>query len=86
MGAVNHAHDVLLECSVALKILRTGGSELGSQGRERLLNEAQALARLHHPHIVAIFDAGRRMASRMLSCSWLSTSHCRNTGRNASRR
>jgi tetratricopeptide (TPR) repeat protein len=34
-------------------------SGLGSQGQARLLAEARAAARLNHPNIVAIFDAGR---------------------------
>lgn len=56
MGVVFRAHDTLLERDVAVKVLWSSG--LGSQGRARLLREAQAAARLNHPNIINIFDAG----------------------------
>jgi serine/threonine protein kinase/tetratricopeptide (TPR) repeat protein len=56
MGIVYHAHDTLLERDVAVKVLWTGA--LGSQGRARLLREAQAAARLNHPNIINVYDAG----------------------------
>jgi len=56
MGVVYRAHDTLLERDVAVKVLWSAA--LGSQGRARLLREAQAAARLNHPNIINIFDAG----------------------------
>ncbi len=56
MGVVYLAQDTLLEREVAVKVL--WASTLGSQGRARLLREAQAAARLNHPNIINIFDAG----------------------------
>lgn len=56
MGIVYRAHDTLLERDVAVKVLWS--SALGSQGRARLLREAQAAARLNHPNIINIYDAG----------------------------
>jgi tetratricopeptide (TPR) repeat protein len=56
MGIVYRAHDNLLQRKVAVKMLWT--SALGSQGRARLLREAQAAASLNHPNIINIFDAG----------------------------
>ena len=56
MGIVYRAFDTLLERDIAVKVLST--HELGSQGRARLLREAQAAARLNHPNIISIFDAG----------------------------
>ncbi len=57
MGTVWAAWDRTLDRKVALKLLA-----LESQGRhratERLVREAQALARLAHPNVVAIHDAG----------------------------
>jgi eukaryotic-like serine/threonine-protein kinase len=52
MGVVYAAHDAELEREVALKTLRAGSGE-------RLLEEAQALARLRHPNVVAVHDVGR---------------------------
>lgn len=61
MGVVYRAHDTLLGRDVAVKVLlntAAQGSE-GSDGHIRLLREAQATARLNHPNIVAIHDAGQ---------------------------
>ncbi len=59
MGVVFAAYDPQLDRRVAIKLLR---AELvatpGSNGRERTLREARALARLIHPGIVAVHDAG----------------------------
>ena len=59
MGVVYAAYDPELDRKVALKLLlpqRAGG--LDGAGRARLLREAQALARLAHPNVVAIYDVG----------------------------
>jgi serine/threonine-protein kinase len=59
MGMVLAAYDSRLDRRVALKLLRyrSGpGSSLG--GEARLVREAQAMARLSHPHVVAAYDAG----------------------------
>jgi len=44
MGTVYRAHDTLLDRDVAIKVLSTTG--LGTEGRARLLHEAQAVAKL----------------------------------------
>jgi len=56
MGTVYRAHDMLLDRDVAVKVLSS--TTLGSEGRARLLREAQAVARLNHPNIVKVYDAG----------------------------
>jgi tetratricopeptide (TPR) repeat protein len=59
MGVVYQGYDTLLDREVAIKILsEQSKARLGSAGRARLLNEAQSAARLNHPNIVSIFDAG----------------------------
>jgi serine/threonine-protein kinase len=57
MGVVLSVYDARLDRRVALKMLRpwSGGSP---QEQSRFLHEAQAMARLNHPHVVAIYDAG----------------------------
>ncbi len=54
MGIVYAAFDPTLDRKVALKLLRPSSS----QSPERLLQEAKALARISHPHVVTVFDAG----------------------------
>ncbi len=54
MGVVYRAHDTLLDRDVAVKVLSDSG--LGAEGRARLLREAQAVAKLNHPNIIAIYD------------------------------
>lgn len=56
MGTVFKAFDTLLDRPVAVKLLTPG--KLGTAGRSRLLREARAVARLNHPNIVAVYDAG----------------------------
>ena len=59
MGVVYAAHDPELDRRVALKLLRpdrTGAA--AEQHRVRLQREAQAVARLSHPNVVAVYDAG----------------------------
>jgi len=56
MGVVYRAHDTLLDRDVAVKLL--GASNLSSDSRARLLREARAAARLNHPNIVLVHDAG----------------------------
>jgi serine/threonine-protein kinase len=56
MGTVWVAHNVDLDVSVAIKLLR---AELVATHSERLLHEARLLARLQHPAIVRVHDCGK---------------------------
>jgi WD40 repeat protein/DNA-binding SARP family transcriptional activator len=56
MGEVYRATDTWLEREVAVKLL--SNEALGPEGRERLLAEAQAAARLNHPNVVSVYDVG----------------------------
>jgi tetratricopeptide (TPR) repeat protein/tRNA A-37 threonylcarbamoyl transferase component Bud32 len=54
MGRVLRAYDPKLQREVALKQVR--GDVLGSEGAERLVAEARAMAKLSHPNVVAVYD------------------------------
>ena len=56
-GQVYRAYDPHLEREVALKVLKP--NRLGEKALERFYREARAAARLDHPNIVALHDAGR---------------------------
>ena len=56
MGTVYCVRDTRLDREVALKVL--GETALETDAGERLAREASALARLEHPGIVPIYDAG----------------------------
>jgi tetratricopeptide (TPR) repeat protein len=56
MGVVYAAYDYGLDRRIALKLVRDRG---GATPRARLLREAQALAKLSHPNVVAVYDVGQ---------------------------
>ncbi len=60
MGVVYAAYDPQLDRKVALKLLHAqpGGGLDTSDGRPRLLREAQALAKLQHSNVIAVHDVG----------------------------
>jgi tetratricopeptide (TPR) repeat protein/predicted Ser/Thr protein kinase len=60
MGVVYAAYDPQLDRRVALKVLHPGRDlEVGtSDGRSRLLREAQAMAKLSHPNVITVHDVG----------------------------
>ena len=62
MGAVYQARQKNLDRTVALKILppEMAQDPAGGGFAERFAREAQSMARLNHPHIVAIYDFGQR--------------------------
>jgi Protein kinase domain len=59
MGVVYAARDPELDRKVALKLLRGDFSQI-AQGslHRRLLQEAQAMARMAHPNVVTVYDVG----------------------------
>jgi hypothetical protein len=55
-GRVFQAYDPRLDRDVALKVLKQ--SEPGERAKQRFFREARAAARLEHPNIVSVYDAG----------------------------
>ena len=58
MGEVFAAYDPELDRKIALKLLRAESGARGALGRGRLLREAKSIARLSHPNVVVVHDAG----------------------------
>jgi len=57
MGIVYCAYDPELDRQVALKLLRPSGNAT-QEKQLRLMREAQALARISHPNVIAVYDVG----------------------------
>jgi tetratricopeptide (TPR) repeat protein len=60
MGTVHAAWDRELQRKIALKLVRPErkAGEGAGQARARFLREAQAVAQISHPNVVAVFDLG----------------------------
>jgi tetratricopeptide (TPR) repeat protein len=58
MGIVYAAYDPDLDRRVAIKVLRRSGSSSSRSSRTRLLREARAMAKLHHPNVVTVYEVG----------------------------
>ena len=56
MGEVYLARDPVLDRDVAVKLINEDVDT--ARSRQRLVQEARAAGRLHHPNIVTVFDAG----------------------------
>ncbi|MEM6297047.1 MAG: serine/threonine-protein kinase, partial [Myxococcota bacterium] len=57
MGIVYAADDPQLERRVALKVVRSDAS-LDGEGSARLVAEAKAMAKLSHPNVITVYEAG----------------------------
>lgn len=68
MGDVYSAWDEDLRRRVALKLIRP---REGTDLRAQVLSEARALARLRHPHVVAVHDVGEDTGSVFVSMALL---------------
>jgi tetratricopeptide (TPR) repeat protein/predicted Ser/Thr protein kinase len=73
MGVVYAAYDPELDRKVAVKMLLAdpSGASMATDGRSRLLREAQALAKFSHPEIVAVHDVGEHEAGVWLAMEFV---------------
>ncbi|HEV3032242.1 MAG TPA: serine/threonine-protein kinase [Polyangia bacterium] len=58
MGEVYGAYDPELDRKIAIKLVRSDGRSDTVEGRTRLMREAQATAKVSHPNVVVVYDAG----------------------------
>jgi serine/threonine protein kinase len=65
-ATVYRAYDPVLERDVALKVPHQGDVKT-AKSLKRFLGEARALARLRHPRIVPVYDAGRAGDSHFIA-------------------
>ncbi|MEZ4452961.1 MAG: serine/threonine-protein kinase [Nannocystaceae bacterium] len=58
MGTVYAAYDEQLDRRVAVKVLRGDIARMDTSARHRLIREAQAMARVTHPNLITVHEAG----------------------------
>lgn len=58
MGVVLAAYDPELDRKVAVKLVRPDAASQSSS--ERMIREARSMARVSHPNVVSVYDAGRQ--------------------------
>jgi len=68
MGIVFKARHKSLERIVALKVLRSDGTD---EERKRFEREAQAVARLQHPNIVQVYEVGETAGQAFVSLEFI---------------
>jgi len=58
MGVVYAAYDEALDRRIAIKVLHPRAADIEGRRRERLLREAQAMARVTHPNVITVHEVG----------------------------
>src|SRR5579864_6067240 len=70
-GTVYRAFDTRLEREIALKVPQPGRLDTPSRIK-RFLREARAAAHLRHPHIVAVYEAGKEGNEYFIASAFIS--------------
>ncbi|MCA9693722.1 MAG: serine/threonine protein kinase, partial [Myxococcales bacterium] len=70
MGTVHAAFDRQLDRKVALKLVRASHRD-DPRLRDRMLREAQAMARLSHPNVIPVFEVGELGSSLYLAMEYV---------------
>jgi serine/threonine-protein kinase len=70
MGVVYKARHLLLNRLVALKVIAAGGQANAGE-RARFRTEAEAIARLQHPHVVQIYEVGEHQGLPYLALEFV---------------
>jgi hypothetical protein len=70
-GVVYEAFDPQLGRRIALKMLRPDGGSWLTRGPRRLLREARAMARLAHPNVVNVHDAGTHLGEVFIALEYV---------------
>ncbi len=72
MGVVYAAYDTDLDRKVAIKLLHQHGSTgPETAGHTRLLREAQAMAKISHPNVLQVFEAGTHAGQVFLALEFV---------------
>jgi tetratricopeptide (TPR) repeat protein len=72
MGIVYSAYDPDLDRKLAIKLLvPSGGDPRERTGSSRLAREAQAMARLAHPNVVAVHDVGTHLGAVFIAMEFI---------------
>src|SRR3569623_3600984 len=58
MGVVYSAYDPHLDRKVAIKVLPAEAATARADAHTRLLREAQAMAKIHHPNVIVVHEVG----------------------------
>jgi hypothetical protein len=69
MGTVYKGFDTMLERDIAIKMMTE--TRLGTEGRNRLLQEAKAVAQFSHPNIITVHDAGEYKKSPFIVMEYI---------------
>jgi len=69
MGVIYRAIDPTLHRTVALKLVRS--DRVGAGAAEQLLFEAKAMARIVHPEVLPVYDAGTFGAQLFIAMEWV---------------